>query len=168
MSRPDDRDPVRTLTPADCDAALLALNNRHAVELSPLTLPRLRELAGVAFLAARVGAADALLLAFDQDAPYDSANFLWFRERYGRFVYVDRVVVASAKRGAGLARSLYGRLEDTAVAAGHTVLACEINAVPPNPASDRFHARMGFATVGGGDPSPGKRVRYCLKALEAS
>jgi uncharacterized protein len=33
------------------------------------------------------------MLAFDQDADYDSPNFLWFRERLARFVYADRVVV---------------------------------------------------------------------------
>ena len=55
---------------------------------------------GEAFLARRIGHADALLLAFDQDADYDSPNFLWFRSRYSRFVYVDRIVVAPAAGGA--------------------------------------------------------------------
>ncbi|RYF90942.1 MAG: GNAT family N-acetyltransferase, partial [Caulobacteraceae bacterium] len=72
--------------------ALLRLNNDHAVELSLLDAAGLRRLVGAAFLALRAPPAEALLIAFDQDAAYDSPNFLWFRERYARFVYVDRVV----------------------------------------------------------------------------
>ena len=64
-------------------------------------------LSACAFLARRIDELDAFLLAFDQDAAYDSPNFLWFRERYPRFVYVDRVVVAGGGAWAGLARRLY-------------------------------------------------------------
>ena len=70
---------------------------------------RLTQLIGEASYARRIGELDAFLLAFDQDADYDSPNFLWFRERYPRFVYVDRIVVAAAARGRGLARLLYRR-----------------------------------------------------------
>lgn len=91
-------------------AALLSLNNAHALELSWLEPDRFAKLVSEAFVARRAGADDALLLAFDQDADYDSVNFLWFRERFDRFVYVDRVVVADAARGRGLARRLYDDL----------------------------------------------------------
>ena len=80
---------------------LLSLNNAHEVELSFLTADRLRRLAEEAFVAARIGAVEAFLIAFDQDAEYDSPNFLWFRSRLARFVYVDRVVVAVGARGRG-------------------------------------------------------------------
>ena len=65
-----------------------------------------------------VGVADALLLTFDQAADYDSPNFLWFRERYPAFVYVDRVVVADSARGRGLARALYDDLFAAALDGG--------------------------------------------------
>jgi predicted GNAT superfamily acetyltransferase len=52
-------------------------------------------------MARRIGNIDAFLLALDQDADYDSPNFRWFSARYPRFVYVDRIVVASAARGRG-------------------------------------------------------------------
>src|SRR5882672_6129089 len=83
---------------------LLALNNEHARELSWLEPERLQHLVEQAFLARRIGNLDAFLLAFDQDAEYDSPNFLWFCARYPRFVYVDRIVVASSARGRGHAR----------------------------------------------------------------
>ena len=82
-------------------AVSAALNNAHAQELSWLEAERLEYLVGEAFLARRIGKVDAFLLAFDQDARYDSPNFIWFRARYPRFVYVDRIVVAPDLRGIG-------------------------------------------------------------------
>ena len=146
--------------------ALLALNNDHAVELSWLTPDRLAHLVAEAFVARRVGAADALLLTFDQDADYDSVNYLWFRERYSRFVYVDRVVVADSARGRGLARALYADLFAAAEAAGHARIVCEVNADPPNPASDAFHAALGFVPVGTAEILGGKKtVTYLERPL---
>jgi len=141
-------------------AALLALNNAHAAELSWLEADKLAVMVGEAFAARRVGVADALLIAFDQAAAYDSPNFLWFRERYDRFVYVDRIVVAEAARGRGLAKALYLELFAAATAAGHTRVVCEVNAEPPNPASDAFHAALGFVEVGTAELGGGKVVRY--------
>jgi predicted GNAT superfamily acetyltransferase len=120
--------------------ALLALNNAHAKELSWLEPERLQHLVGEAFLAQRIGDLDAFLLAFDQDAQYDSPNFLWFCARYPRFVYVDRIVVASSARGRGCARRLYRDLFEHAGRAGHERVVCEVNTSPPNPVSDAFHA----------------------------
>jgi hypothetical protein len=116
---------LQPLTPADIapagplGRALLELNNSHAQALSWLEPERLEYLVREAFLARRIGELDAFLLAFDQDAPYDSPNFLWFRARYNRFVYVDRIVVASSARGRGCARKLYRDLFEQAVRAGH-------------------------------------------------
>src|SRR3954471_16844455 len=104
---------------ASLGTALLALNNAHAAQLSWLQPKRLQHLVGQSFLARRIGNLDAFLLAFDQDAQYDSPNFLWFRDRYPRFVYVDRIVVASSARGRGHARRLYFDLFEQAARAGH-------------------------------------------------
>ncbi len=147
------------------DSALLVLNNAHAAELSLLDDARMAELNDRAFLACRIGEAEALLLAFDQGADYDSPNFLWFRERHARFVYVDRIVVAPAARGRGHARRLYEHLFDRARAAGHGQIVCEVNADPPNPASDAFHAALGFRQVGSATLPGGKTVGYFAKAL---
>jgi uncharacterized protein len=141
--------------------ALLALNNAHAQELSWLEPERLAYLAGQAFLARRIGDVDAFVLALDKDARYDSPNFLWFCSRYPRFVYVDRIVVASSARGRGCARRLYRDLFEHAVRAGHERIVCEVNMRPANPASDAFHASLGFVEVGTANVYDGSRkVRY--------
>jgi predicted GNAT superfamily acetyltransferase len=147
-------------------ASLLALNNAHSVELGSLNEERLRHIVAQAFLAARIGRVDALVLALDQDADYDSPNYVWFRSRFERFVYIDRVVVASQARGRGLARRLYNEVFEHAARAGHDRVTCEVNSHPPNPQSDAFHAALGFAQVGAGSTHGGaKFVRYLVRDL---
>ena len=151
----------RQIAPHDRDA-LLALNAAHATELSPLGAAGLDDLLRGAFCARMVGEVAAFMIALDETHPtYRSPNYLWFRARRMRFVYVDRIVVDARARGRGYARRLYADLIARAVAAGHAVVACEINADPPNPASDGFHASLGFREVGSAVIGGGaKTVRY--------
>jgi predicted GNAT superfamily acetyltransferase len=144
--------------------AALALNNAHAQELSLLDAPRLAQLRDWAWLAGAVGELDAFILVFDQSSAYDGLNFRWFRERYLRFVYVDRVVVAHHARGRGLARKLYEAVFERARAEGVPLVTCEVNLDPPNPASDAFHAAMGFEPVGSAGLGA-KTVRYFARTL---
>lgn len=151
---------------ASASTPLLALNNAHSTELSPLTLAELDRLIRISFAATAIGGGDAFLIAFDQSADYASPNFLWLRNRYDRFVYVDRVVTSPLARGKGYAKALYADLFQRAKAAGHSRIVCEVNLVPPNPASDAFHAALGFAEVGRASIHDGsKTVRYLLRSL---
>lgn len=159
-------DMIELLDPTDPAGLALALNNAHAIELSWLDAGRLAQLTRRAFYARRIGDIDAFLLAFDQDADYDSPNFLWFRSRYARFVYVDRIAVAPKARGRGYARRLYDDLFAEARRAGHDQVVCEVNTEPPNPASDAFHLAMGFEDVGAAVIHGGaKAVRYLRRGL---
>jgi uncharacterized protein len=153
------------LQPQADNSAILALNNAHAQELSLLDAERLSAMIGNAFHAVRAGDADAFMIAFDEKGDYHSPNFLWFRQRYERFVYVDRIVVDPAARGRGLARILYEDLFARARGAGHERIVCEVNSEPPNPASDAFHQSMGFAEVGSARLGSGKQVRYFERLL---
>lgn len=145
---------------------LLALNNEFAQELSLLSPEKAAHLVREAFMACAIGEADALLLAFDQDAAYENPNFGWFKPRFDRFVYIDRVVVSPAMRGRGLARALYQALFTRAASSGHSRVVCEINFEPPNPGSDTFHASLGFEQVGlAALPAAGKTVRYFSRPL---
>lgn len=158
-------EPIEAIGPGD-QAAVLSLNNLHAAELSWLEAPRLRHLLSQAFCASRIGRLDAFMIAFDQDADYDSANFLWFRKRYPRFVYVDRIAVAAHARGRGLARRLYENLFHEARLRGHSVATCEVNFDPPNPESDAFHLALGFLDTGHSAVHAGvKTVRYYAREL---
>lgn len=144
---------------------LLPLNNAHAVELSMLDAARFEDMRGTAFCALCTPDDGAFMLSFDQDAAYDGRNFLWFKRRYPRFVYVDRIVVAPSSRGRGLAREIYGVLFARARDAGHSLVACEVNSSPPNPASDAFHAALGFRAVGEAVLDATKAVRYLICSI---
>jgi predicted GNAT superfamily acetyltransferase len=156
---------IEVIQPAD-EVGILALNNHHAEELSWLGAGRLNFLLGQTFYARRIGAVDAFIMTFDQDATYDSPNFLWLKGRWKRFVYIDRVVVAETARGQGHARRLYEDLYRHAALAGHDLVTCEVNSDPPNPASDAFHASQGFIEVGAAEIHGGKKtVRYFARPL---
>ena len=161
----------RVVLTRDIDEAALpsalTLNNANAAELSLKSEDGFRALLAAAFYSRCTEQREALLIAFDQDADYQGESFLWFRSRYPRFVYVDRVVVDSRHRGKGIARALYAELFDLARAAGHERILCEVNLAPPNPTSDAFHRALGFIEVGRGVvPRLKREVRYL--ALEWS
>jgi len=66
--------------------------------------------------------------------------------RLGRFLYIDRVVVAERWRRHGLARMLYEDLFKRAIRLRHSRIVCEVNV--PNPVSDKFHEALGFEEIG--------------------
>ncbi|RUZ33524.1 GNAT family N-acetyltransferase, partial [Mesorhizobium sp. M7A.F.Ca.US.003.02.1.1] len=50
----------------------------------------------------------------------------------------------------------------------HTLVTCEVNTAPPNPASDAFHAALGFVEAGGAVIHGGKKaVRYYARQISA-
>jgi hypothetical protein len=136
---------------ADDFAAILALNADSVRFTSPLDMARLRHLHAQAAYHRVVeygGRVAAFLLVLREGADYDSPNYRWFAQRYPRFLYVDRIVVAAGARGLGFGVQLY---EDViAFAAGTDAgrLTCEFDVDPPNPASAAFHRRFGFHEVG--------------------
>lgn len=146
--------------------AILALNRDEEVATSPLEEARLKHLLEQAFVTYLLPNKSGFLIALDHTAAYDGINFLWFRERLPRFVYVDRVVVAAQARGKGLARLLYRSLYALARQRGHERIVCEVNLDPPNPVSDAFHASEGFAEIGRARlQSAGKEIHYLEKKL---
>jgi hypothetical protein len=145
---------------------LLALNTANQIATSELDLEGLRALLASSWRALAIGEGDALMIAMDQDSPYTSPNFQWFKARHDRFAYVDRIIVDEAARGRGLARRLYEHLFDLARAGGQHRVGCEVNVVPPNPGSDAFHAKLGFKEVGRAELYGGsKTVRYLERDL---
>ncbi len=156
---------VEPVSPEDL-AVYLALNRECEEQLSPLDGPALAALLEQAYRAHLAPSRDAMLIALDERARYESPNFHWFARRYSRFVYVDRVAVRAGARGRGVARSLYRGLIEDARRDGHAVLCAEVYCDPPNPQSDAFHEAMGFTEVGRAYlPDRSKSVRYLVLAL---
>ena len=141
---------IRNARPADFPS-IAKLNAGSESFLSPMSEPRVERLHGWAAYH-RVIQEDAqvaaFLLAFREGAAYDSPNYRWFSERYDSFVYIDRVVVAPAHRGKGLATFLYLDVFAFAMKSGIQTVTCEFDIDPPNEVSRRFHDKLGFQEVG--------------------
>ena len=147
-------------------AAMLTLNNAYAKELSFKSQSEFIDLLAAASHVRALPDGEAFIVAFHEECTYDNPNFEWFKKRFDRFYYIDRVVVAQAQRGKGVARQFYADLEKTARVENRARLVCEINSVPANPASDNFHLDLGFLPVGEQVMSASsKTVRYWSKQL---
>jgi uncharacterized protein len=145
-------------------ARLVGLNNESAQETSRLDVATFDSMIAAAPVATCIAPDLAFLLGFAESSHYEGAHFLWFRQRYPSFLYVDRVVVGQAHRRLGLGRLLYDDLFRRAERLGVPAIACEVNVRPPNPASDAFHAGLGFSQVGIANTADGsKTVRYLLR-----
>ena len=136
----------------DDHPAVLALNLESEALLSPMDARRLSQLDAQA-AHYRVAVNEdvrviAFLLAFREGADYDSPNYLWFAERYPRFLYIDRIAVAQSQHGRGIGARLYRDLFDYARTQQVDTIACEFYSKPLNAASQAFHARFGFREVG--------------------
>jgi uncharacterized protein len=141
-------------------AVILALNEESVRFLSPLDQPRLavlHEQAARHCVIEHDGAVIAFVLVLRERAAYDSPNYQWFAARYPRFLYVDRVVVSDGHQGRGIAKLLYEDVFAHARRTSAPLVACEFDVDPPNPASERFHAKFGFREVGRQIVADGKK-----------
>ena len=104
------------------------------------------------------GQTAGFLIAFDPEADYNSLNFLWFKEHYPNFVYIDRIIIAAEARRKGIACFLYRDLENFAEERQIPLIACEYNLRPKNNISRQFHQRYGFNEVGTQETENGKKT----------
>ncbi len=108
----------------------------------------------------------AVLIAFTKGSTYESTNYAWFNAQNEPFAYIDRVMVEPDGRALGLGRALYDALANWAKEIGQPRLCCEVNEVPPNPASLAFHKSLGFAQLTSRiNPADGKQVAMLERRL---
>lgn len=140
---------IRDVCEQDLDS-VLALNNAAGPAILPLDAAKLRRMYDTAEyfrVAERDGSMAGFLIGFGSDAPHASSNFAWFRERYPEFFYIDRVVVASRRRGGGVGRALYADVQSYAELR-YPQLACEVFLEHGSDHALLFHGSFGFREVG--------------------
>ncbi|NNE95230.1 MAG: GNAT family N-acetyltransferase [Acidimicrobiales bacterium] len=141
---------IRDFTESDAEA-VMALNAANVPEVGPMDRDRLDHLIAESFLFAVIeldGAVEGVLVVMVDGGAYRSPNYRWFSDRHPEFIYVDRIMLSPATRGRGFGDRLYERVAAAGRAAGKPVMCAEVNTVPPNPRSSRFHERFGFVEVG--------------------
>ena len=149
-------------------AAVLALNESEVPRLGAVDIEQMHWFASNATYF-RIAKTDEQLAAFlvglRPGSDYGSLNYRWFCDRYEDFAYVDRVAVAPFARRHGLASRLYDDFAAT-MPDSVKVMTCEVNILPPNDESLRFHTRLGFGEVGTQVTDDGnKEVALLLKEL---
>ena len=149
---------------------ILKINGDSVKFLSPLTHSRIEDLLKQSKynkVVEKEGNLAAFILAFDKSSSYDSPNFLWFKERYPSFLYIDRIVVDKKYRREGLAKILYNDIIVFAQRNKYLFLTCEIDINPPNYGSLQFHEIYKFVEVGNQWPYPGEK-QVSLRARKLS
>ncbi len=167
---PHDQEPaIRNFHETDA-TALLALNKTNRPEVGPLDAERLTHFASISpyFKVAHI---DGDLVGFlmgtaDSEGAYTGPEFRWFSDRHTTFAYVVRVALSYSARGKGLGPRLYRDFENWAIDENKPVLCTDVNTIPANPRSLRFHTLFGFHEVGRTNPyEPGKEIAMLEKNL---
>ena len=113
------------------------------------------------------------VICFRENLEYESLNYKFFNKTKDKFLYIDRVVINSHYRRAGLGMSLYKYLDKEA-SKEFLPICCEVNSIPLNQISLNFHAKNGFIEIGERDFKD-HSVKYlmkystsCINAMELS
>ena len=157
---------VRDVREHELDS-VLALNNAAGPAILPLDAAKLRQFYDTADyfrVAERDGNLAGFLIGLGSNIRHDSVNFLWFCKRYPKFLYIDRIVVASRRRGGGLGRAFYADVQSYAELR-YSHLACEVFLGPGNDPALLFHGSFGFREVGQNMQANGVRAAMLMKEL---
>ncbi|MFC0677432.1 GNAT family N-acetyltransferase [Lysobacter korlensis] len=160
---------VRDVREHELDS-VLALNNAAGPAILPLDSTRLRafyDCAEYFRVAERDGTLAGFLIGIGHRSEHDSSNFRWFRERYSNFFYIDRIVVASRRRGGGVGRAFYADAQSYAELR-YAQMACEVFLDGGNDPVLLFHGAFGFHEVGQNVmPDARLRAAMLMKDLES-
>lgn len=158
---------VRDVQEHELDS-VLALNNAAGPAILPLDAARLRdffETAEYFRVAERDGTLAGFLIGIGSHIEHDSSNYRWFRERHPDFFYIDRIVVASRRRGGGVGRAFYADAQSYAELR-YPQIACEVFVDGSNDPVLLFHGSFGFREVGQHVmPGTGLRAAMLMKEL---
>ena len=147
-------EPQITITLRDVGEAdlgdVLRLNQASVPAVNSVDLDQMRWFAANAAyfrIAMRDGAFAGFLIGMRPGTSYASPNYRWFCDAYEDFGYIDRIAISKSARRLGLATRMYRDFE-ASLPRSAGVMTCEVNLVPPNESSMRFHEGYGFRTVG--------------------
>jgi predicted GNAT superfamily acetyltransferase len=155
---------IRPLRDSDL-TAISAINSLNVPAVGDETEGTLRAIMSISEVALGVMEGNALVgfaFVLPPGTTYDSPNYRYFCERFVDFGYLDRVAFLPSHQGRGLGAALYREIERRV---SRPMITLEVNVVPPNEGSMRFHLREGFREVEQLETRPGKVVSLMVKHL---
>ena len=111
-------------------------------------LESLLEMANYCKVAKFNGQPAGFLLCLPENKEYDSTNYEWISKRFSNFIYVDRISVLPKFQNEKIGSALYTDLIIHSASESYDCILCEVNILPPNPGSIRFHKRFDFEECG--------------------
>ena len=130
---------------------VLELNEKNVEVLSPMDEAKYFYFIDKSEMVAVIevdGKLAAFLIALREGIDYGSENYIWFSHQYEKFLYVDRIVVDEEFRGQRLGRQIYENVFRHAAETGVDIVTAEVDIIPYNEPSLKFHEAMGFTEVG--------------------
>ena len=130
---------------------ILEANNINKPQVGFLKKERLESLlnqANYCKVAKFNGYSAGFLLCLPKNKKYDSPNYKWVSENFSNFVYIDRISVIPKFQNEKIGSALYTDLIYFSALNDYERILCEVNIMPPNPASIRFHKRFDFEECG--------------------
>ena len=147
---------IRDIEQKDFDF-VLRVNRENVEVLSPMDEEKLKrfvdsgELVKIAEIKEDDGRCTpaAFIIALRENVSwYDSENYIWFSSEYPKFLYIDRVVIDEPFRYQGVGSDIYDYVFNHASSTGVPTVTAEIDTIPYNEASLKFHEKTGFKEVG--------------------
>ena len=140
---------IRSYEPKDFDAVMRvnAANVPEVGEMDDAKLELLLEEAGLVQVVEIHAEVHGMMFILIEGGTYASANYAYFCDRHPSFAYVDRIALAEGARGNGWGPKLYENAAEWAKNNAKPVLVAEVNTVPNNPRSIRFHEIFGFTEI---------------------
>jgi len=130
---------------------ILQLNEEFVYYLNPMSKDQLsvyNSYAELNLVAEIDGKIEAFVLVFRENTDYGFITYALLKERYEKFIYVDRIVVSDKCQGLGVGSILYDKIMEHARNTGISLVTAEVDSDPPNPVSLRFHEKFGFKNMG--------------------
>ena len=88
---------------------------------------------------------------------YNSVNYKWFEKKYDSFIYIDRIVISFKYQNKGFGTFFYDDLK-SCFRESYDSMTCEVNIIPKNDISMKFHKKYGFKEVGQQRTENGKKL----------
>ena len=127
------------------------LNQENTPEVgslkSPDDLKYLLKICSDSFYIQSNGKLIGFIICLFEDTDYQSPNYKFFKQNQKNFLYIDRIAIKEKYRKRGYGSLIYEELFKVSKKRGIPIC-CEVNLVPKNEPSLRFHKKNGFLQIG--------------------